>query len=73
MTEDTNERERWRLEARVDQLSAELSELRFIVAALDDIINLRQRGYTQQAAALLDDLQRNRIAFLRDRYPTDRP
>ena len=73
MTDDTNERERWRLEARVDQLSAELSELRFIVAALDDIINLRQRGYTQQAAALLDDLQRNRIAFLRDRYPTDRP
>ena len=73
MTDDTNERERWRLEARVDQLTAELSELRFIVAALDDIINLRQRGYTQQAAALLDDLQRNRIAFLRDRYPTDRP
>ena len=73
MTEEINERERWRLEARVDQLTAELSELRFIVAALDDIINLRQRGYTQQAAALLDDLQRNRIAFLRDRYPTDRP
>lgn len=72
MTDDTNERERWRLEARVDQLSAELSELRFIVAALDDIINLRQRGYTQQAAALLDDLQRNRIAFLRDRYPEPR-
>lgn len=69
MTDDTNERERWRLEARVDQLAAEVEELRPMVAALEEIFEFRQRGLFREAGTLLDDLQRNWAAYMRDRYP----
>lgn len=72
MTDDIHERERWRLESRVDQLAAELDDLRPLVAALHDIFHLRQRGLTTEAHALLDDLQRNWAAYMRDRYPDPR-
>ncbi len=67
--DNTNERERWRLEARVDQLAAELEELRPMVAALEEIFEFRQRGLYREAGALLDDLQRNWAAYMRDRVP----
>ncbi len=67
--DQTNERERWRLEARVDQLAAELEELRPMVAALEEIFEFRQRGLYREAGALLDDLQRNWAAYMRDRFP----
>ena len=70
--EDTNERERWRLEARVDQLDAEIAELRPMIAALEEIFALRQHGLFKEAGALLDDLQRNWAAYMRDRYPDPR-
>lgn len=70
--EDTNERERWRLESRIDQMAAELDELRPMVAALEDIFALRQRGLFREAGTLLDDLQRNWVAYMRDRYPDPR-
>ena len=72
MTDDTNERERWRLEHRVDQLAAELDELRPMVAALEEIFEFRQRGLFREAGTLLDDLQRNWAAYMRDRYPDPR-
>lgn len=67
--DETNERERWRLEARVDQLEAEVSELRPMISALEEIFAFRQRGLYREAGALLDDLQRNWAAYMRDRYP----
>jgi len=67
--DDTNERERWRLEARVDQLAAEVEELRPMVAALEEIFEFRQRGLFREAGTLLDDLQRNWAAYIRDRFP----
>lgn len=70
--DDTNERERWRLESRIDQMAAELDELRPMVAALEDIFALRQRGLFREAGTLLDDLQRNWVAYMRDRYPDPR-
>lgn len=70
--EDTNERERWRLEARVDKLAAELDELRPMVATLEEVFALRQRGLFREAGAILDDLQRNWVAYMRDRYPDPR-
>ena len=70
--DDTNERERWRLETRIDQLAAELDELRPMIAALEEVFALRQRGYFKEAGALLDDLQRNWAAYMRDRYPDPR-
>lgn len=72
MTEDCHERERWRLEARVDQLAAEIDELRPMVAALEEIFAFRQRGLYREAGGLLDDLQRNWAAYMRDRYPDPR-
>lgn len=69
MTDDHNERERWRLEARVDQLAAEVEELRPMVAALEEIFEFRQRGLFREAGTLLDDLQRNWAAYMRDRFP----
>lgn len=72
MTDDCHERERWRLEARVDQLAAELDELRPMVANLEEVFHLRQRGLFREAGALLDDLQRNWAAYMRDRYPDPR-
>lgn len=71
--DDTHQQERWRLEARLDQANAELEELRWITAALADIFNLRINGQHREATALLDDLQRNWTAIMRDRYPTGRP
>ena len=71
--DDTHQQERWRLESRLDQANAELEELRWIVATLGDIFTMRQAGRHQEAAALLDDLQRNWVAVMRDRYPTGRP
>ena len=71
--DDTHQQARWRLESRLDQANAELEELRGIVAALGDIFTMRQAGRHQEAAALLDDLQRNWVAVMRDRYPTGRP
>lgn len=70
--DETNERERWRLEARVDQLDAEIAELRPMIAALEEIFGLRQHGLFKEAGALLDDLQRNWAAYMRDRYPDPR-
>lgn len=70
--EDTNERERWRLETRVDQLAAELDEIRPMIAALEDIFALRQRGLFKEAGALLDDLQRGWATYMRDKYPDPR-
>jgi len=70
--DDTNERERWRLETRLDQMAAELDELRPMIAALEEVFQLRQRGYFKEAGALLDDLQRNWAAYMRDRYPDPR-
>lgn len=67
--DETNERERWRLETRVDQLEAEVSELRPMISALEEIFAFRQRGLYREAGALLDDLQRNWAAYMRDRYP----
>lgn len=71
--DDTHQQERWRLEARLDQANAELEELRWIAAVLADIFTMRQAGRHQEAAGLLDDLQRNWTAIMRDRYPTGRP
>ena len=70
--EDTNERERWRLESRLDQMAAELDELRPMVATLEEVFALRQRGLFKEAGTLLDDLQRNWVAYMRDRYPDPR-
>ena len=70
--DDTNERERWRLEARLDQLAAEVDELRPMVAALEEIFAFRQRGLFREAGALLDDLNRRWVAYMRDRYPDPR-
>lgn len=70
--DDTNERERWRLETRVDKLAAELDELRPMVATLEEVFALRQRGLFKEAGAILDDLQRNWVAYMRDIYPDPR-
>lgn len=70
--DDTNERERWRLEARLDQLAAEVAELRPMVAALEEIFEFRQRGLYREAGGLLDDLQRSWAAYMRDKYPDPR-
>lgn len=70
--DDINERERWRLESRLDQMAAELDELRPMVATLEEVFHLRQRGLFKEAGALLDDLQRNWVAYMRDRYPDPR-
>jgi len=67
--DDTNERERWRLESRLDQLDAEIAELRPMIAALEEIFAFRQRGLYREAGGLLDDLQRNWVAYMRNRYP----
>jgi peptidoglycan hydrolase CwlO-like protein len=69
MTEDHNQNERWRLEHRVDQLDAEIAELRPMIAALEEVFAFRQRGLYKEAGAILDDLQRNWVAYMRDRYP----
>lgn len=70
--DDTNERERWRLESRLDQMAAELDELRPMIAALQEIFELRRHGLFREAGTLLDDLQRNWVAYMRDRYPDPR-
>lgn len=69
MTEDHHQNERWRLEHRVDQLDAEIAELRPMIAALEEVFAFRQRGLYKEAGTLLDDLQRNWVAYMRDRYP----
>ena len=71
--DDTHQQERWRLEAQLHRANAELDELRWIVASLANIFTMRQAGQHREAAALLDDLQRNWTAAMRDRYPTGRP
>ena len=73
MTDDTDRHERWRLENRLDEMAGELTEMRILIAQLADIFNLRQRGLYPEAHALLDDLQRNWAAHMRDRYPDPRP
>jgi hypothetical protein len=40
-----------------------------MIAALEEIFAFRQRGLYREAGGLLDDLQRNWAAYMRDRYP----
>jgi hypothetical protein len=73
MDNDTDRLERYKLENRLEELSGELTELRLLVAQLADIFALRQRGLYTEAITLIDELQRNWAALMRDRYPDPRP
>lgn len=71
--DDTNNLERWRLEQRIDELTTELEHNRYLINGLENVFALRMRGLTTEAHTLLDDLQRNYVAIMRDKYPTGRP
>lgn len=66
---DAFDRERWRLEARADQLAAELAELRPMIAALEEIFAFRRMGLFKEAGVLLDELNRSWVAYMRNRFP----
>ena len=70
--EDIHAAERWRLETTIDYLRNELDEMRQLLATLEEVLAYRQRGLNREAAALLDDLQRNWAALMRDKYPDPR-
>jgi hypothetical protein len=71
--EHTHEMERWRLELELHKLRDEISALMFLEARLTDYLHAHRIGGPAMAAGALASLQTAHAAYIRDRYPDDRP
>ena len=69
---DTDEQERWRLEAALDHANHELAEDRLILNALDVYLHTEAAGHRETTKAL-EQLQALYSSIMRDRYPDGRP
>jgi len=69
---DTDEQERWRLEAALDRANHELAEDRLILNALDTYLFAEHLGHATAPQAL-EQLRAIYSSIMRDRYPDPRP
>ena len=69
---DTDERERWRLEAALDKANHELAEDRLILNALDTYLFAEHLDHPTAPKAL-EQLRAIYSAVMRNRYPDGRP